>query len=264
MLLGQNLFAAETNSPTITDLINVVAKINAKLNAGKIHEADYADNLQALDTLRTKYKGAKPEDLVQVLTVEAQLYLDVFDNPEKPLELFEQFKHDYPTVPIGGNTDEAIKSLKASVAKWKIRSALAIGTNFPDFSAQDVDGKPLSLADYKGKIVLIDFWATWCPPCRAELPYILKTYQKYHNQGFDIIGVSLDDNHQKLENFLKEKDITWQQSCDGKGWDGRLVAQFGLDMLPATFLLDGQRIIIAKNLRGDELEQAVAKALVKK
>ena len=138
------------------------------------------------------------------------------------------------------------------------------GTKFPDFNEKDVDGKPLSIANYKGKVVLIDFWATWCGPCVAELPNVLKTYTKHHSEGFEIIGVSLDDNRQKLESFLKDKGISWPQFFDGQGWSNKLAVKYGIQAIPATYLLDGNGVIIATDLRGDALEQAVARALAKK
>jgi peroxiredoxin len=266
LLYSRTLFAAETNDTTIADLTNLVAKINIKLEAGKRQEADFADNLKEFDVLLAKHKGAKPEDLAQILFVEAQLYSDVYslDEPEKALSLFKRIKHEFPTVQIDGNTDEAISGLEAVVAQWKIWHSLAVGTKFPDFTTTNIIGKPLSAGDYKGKVVLIDFWATWCPPCQAELPDLLKTYQACHDQGFEIIGVSLDDNLQKLESFLKDKGITWPQSCDGQGWTGRLVAQYGVYRLPSTALINGQGIIIGKDLHGEELERAVANAVAKK
>lgn len=264
LLCGPSLLAADTNDTIPAELNQLVAKINTKLAAGETQEADFTDNFKEFDTIVANHKNANPKELAQVLLVEAQLYLQAFDNPEKTLELFKRIKRDYPSVQIGGNTDEAINSLKPSVAKWKIRNALAVGTKFPEFTAKDANGKTLSLADYKSNVVLIDFWATWCPPCRAELPNVLKTYQKYHDQGFDIIGVSLDNSRQKLQSFVKEKGMTWRQCFDGRGWQGRLVTKFGLDEIPSTFLLNGQGIIVAKNLRGDALGQAVAKAVAKK
>ncbi|HLX95844.1 MAG TPA: TlpA disulfide reductase family protein [Verrucomicrobiae bacterium] len=261
---GQNLLAAETNDTTIADLTNLVAKINAKLDAGKTHEADFADNLRELDALMVKHNGARPEDLAQILLVKAQLDSDVFDEPEKALQLYLQIKHDFPAVQIGGNTDEAIASSEAVVAQWRIWHSLAMGTKLPDFTTTNIAGEPLSLADYKGKLVLIDFWATWCPPCRAELPNLLSVYSKYHSQGFEIIGVSLDDNQQKLLAFTKNMNMLWPQTCDGQGWAGKLVAQYGVYRLPSTVLLNGQGIIIGRDLRGEELEQALVRTLAKK
>jgi peroxiredoxin len=146
----------------------------------------------------------------------------------------------------------------------KIQSTLNVGAKFPDFNEKDVDGKTLSIADHKGKVVLIDFWATWCPPCRAEIPNVVATYKKYHGQGFEIIGVSLDDDHEKLSAFTKKMNMPWLQFFDGQGWSNKLAVKYGIEAIPATFLLDGNGMIIAKDLRGEELEQAVARALAKK
>ncbi|PYJ01766.1 MAG: hypothetical protein DME25_17520 [Verrucomicrobia bacterium] len=125
-------------------------------------------------------------------------------------------------------------------------------------------GKPLSIASYKGKVVLLDFWATWCPPCRAELPSVIKTYEKHHPNGFEIIGISLDKEESKLTSFTKDKGMTWQQFYDGKGWGNKLAVKYGVQSIPATYLLDSEGKILAQDLRGEDLEQAVAKALAKK
>jgi peroxiredoxin len=149
------------------------------------------------------------------------------------------------------------------MAAQKMQAALAVGTKFPDFNEKDVTGKSLSIASDKGRVVLIDFWATWCPPCRAELPSVLATYRKYHDQGFEIIGVSLDQDQAKLTNFTKSMNMTWPQFFDGKGWQNKLAVKYGIESIPATFLLDGEGKIIGKELRGEELQAAVARALVK-
>jgi thiol-disulfide isomerase/thioredoxin len=145
----------------------------------------------------------------------------------------------------------------------KIQAALAVGVKFPDFNEKDTAGKPLSIANYNGKVVLIDFWATWCGPCRAELPNVIATYKKYHNQGFEIIGISLDQDQAKLTGFTKDMNMTWPQYFDGQSWQNKLAVKYGIESIPATFLLDGNGKIIGRDLRGDELTQAVAKALGK-
>jgi thiol-disulfide isomerase/thioredoxin len=145
----------------------------------------------------------------------------------------------------------------------KIQAALAIGVKFPDFNEKDTAGKPLAIANYKGKVVLIDFWATWCGPCRAELPNVIATYKKYHNQGFEIIGISLDQDQAKLTGFTKSMNMTWPQYFDDQGWQNKLAVKYGIESIPATYLLDGNGRIIGRDLRGDELTQAVAKALGK-
>jgi len=113
-------------------------------------------------------------------------------------------------------------------------------------------------------LVLVDFWATWCGPCRAELPNVLKTYQKYHAKGFEIVGISLDDDQAKLTAFIKQQNMVWPQFFDGQGWQNKLAVKYGVESIPATFLLDGTGKIIGKDLRGEELDQAVGDALAKK
>jgi thiol-disulfide isomerase/thioredoxin len=138
-----------------------------------------------------------------------------------------------------------------------------VGAKFPDFNETDVAGKPLSIASRKGKVVLVDFWAMWCRPCRAELPNVLATYNKYHDQGFEIIGISLDQDQAKLIGFTKAMNMPWPQFFDGQGWQNKLAVKYGIESIPATYLLDGNGTIIGKDLRGDELTQTVAKALNK-
>jgi thiol-disulfide isomerase/thioredoxin len=146
----------------------------------------------------------------------------------------------------------------------KIQSTLNVGAKFPEFNEKGVDGKPLSLADYKGKVVLIDFWATWCGPCRGEIPNVVASYQKYHGKGFEVIGVSLDQDRQKLLDYTRQQNMTWQQYFDGQGWSNKLAAKYGIESIPATYLLDGNGKIIGQDLRGDALGAAVAKALANK
>jgi peroxiredoxin len=153
--------------------------------------------------------------------------------------------------------------MEKQAAARLVQKELVVGKPFPDFSEKDTTGKPLSISGYKGKVVLVDFWATWCGPCRAELPNVLATYDKHHKNGFEIIGISLDQDENKLKSFTTENKMTWVQFFDGKGWGNKLAGKYGVMSIPATYLLDRNGIIIAKDLRGDDLEAAVAKALGK-
>jgi thiol-disulfide isomerase/thioredoxin len=123
-----------------------------------------------------------------------------------------------------------------------------------------VDGKEVDLAKMRGKVVLIDFWATWCGPCVAELPNVLKVYEKLHDKGFEIVGISLDQDQAKLESFVKEKGMKWSQYFDGKGWQNDISSRFGIKSIPAMWLVDKKGMLVSNDARGN-LEELVEKAL---
>ena len=133
-----------------------------------------------------------------------------------------------------------------------------------EFKASDLDGRAFSLSDYKGRVVLLDFWATWCGPCVGELPETRVVYDKYHAQGFEVVGISLDDKREALMAFLQKEKLPWPQVFDGKGWDGALAKQYGVRAIPATFLIGRDGKIAAVDVRGMGLEPAVSQALAQK
>lgn len=266
MLSGLNGFADGTNA-VIADLNALVSKVNAEILKGGTTEKDYADELKDFDVLYAKYKHLKTEDVAQILMMKAQLYLQVINapigDPEKAADVLQEVKRDLPETESGKRVDGILDALKEEIAAERIRDTLVVGAKFPGFDEKDLSGKPLSLASYKGRVVLVDFWATWCGPCVIAMPNVIATYQKYHDRGFDIIGVSLDVDQAALEKFLKENNITWPQYFDGKKWDNQLAVKYGVTSTPTSYLLDGDGKIIGENLRGPDLEAAVAKALKK-
>jgi len=261
-LFSERGVAAEPTAAS-GELNDLVAKVKAKLQENKRTEADLAPELREFDALLAKHKGEKTDDVAQILLMEAMLYLQVLDNNEKGTELIKQLQRDFPGTKPAENADKILASMKKQAEAKKIKAALAEGTKFPDFEVKDTTGKPLSIANYKGKVVLLDFWATWCGPCVHELPNVIKTYAAHHPKGFEVIGISLDKDQDKLASFTKEKNMTWVQYFDGLVWENKLAVKYGINSIPATFLLDGQGTIIGKDLRGEALEEAVGKALAK-
>lgn len=138
-----------------------------------------------------------------------------------------------------------------------------VGKDFINISGETPDGKTVSLADYvgKNKLVLVDFWASWCGPCRVEMPNLVEAYAQYKNKGFEIVGVSLDENKADWEKGIKELNITWPQMSDLKGWDSKLSGAYQVTSIPFTILINQEGKIVAENLREDELIQALGQIL---
>jgi thiol-disulfide isomerase/thioredoxin len=130
-------------------------------------------------------------------------------------------------------------------------------------SFTSVAGQSIDISKMRGKVVLVDFWATWCPPCRAEVPDVVATYKKYHDQGFEVVGISLDQDKDALLSFTKENGMVWPQYFDGSGFDNKIASNFGIQEIPTMWLVGKDGVIITTNGR-DDLAGQVAKALAAK
>ncbi len=247
------LFAAGDAQAELTALVD---RVQAKLKAGQQTEAALADDLVAFDTLLAAHRGETTDAVAQILYMKATLYTEVIGDADKGLAALQQLKAGFPQSSQAGRVDAMIAALEA-------QRAFAVGKVLPDFAERDLDGRPLAIANYRGKIVLLDFWATWCGPCVAELPNVVAAYKKYHGRGFEIIGISLDREgaKEKLVAFTKDHEMPWVQFYDGKYWDNKLSTQYGIRSIPATFLLDGDGRVIAKDLRGTGLDEKLAELL---
>lgn len=263
LFAAQCSFAAGTNDAA-TELKDLVGKVKTKLEAGQKSEKDLAPELKQFDDLLAEHKGEKTDIVAQILMMKAMLYLQVIEDDAKGTEALKQLKRDFPDTRAGQAVDKILDSIQKQAEARKVHSGLVAGSKFPGFTEKDVTGKPLSVDNFKGKVVLVDFWATWCGPCVGEMPNVIATFQKHHANGFDIIGISLDQDKDKLTDFTKKKDMTWPQYFDGQGWGNKLAVKYGIESIPSNFLLDPEGKIIDKDLRGEALENAVSKALAKK
>lgn len=176
-------------------------------------------------------------------------------DPNRDYQLYSQvedaWKQTRPESPY-------LEDISAKLEKFR---KLQIGATPPDIKLPNPDGEMLSLYDMRGKVVLVDFWASWCKPCRAENPNVVKAYNKFKDRGFDILGVSLDQEKGKWLSAIDKDGLTWNHMSDLKGWQSDAAALYNVQSIPASFLLDADGKIIAKDLRGAALDQKLEEVL---
>lgn len=171
-----------------------------------------------------------------------------------------------------GELETAVNALDTNIAKLpdmqdimvrvKAMKAVDIGQKAPDFTLNDVNGKPVSLYSKVGsRLLLIDFWAAWCNPCRLENPNVVKIYNEYHKKGFDIFGVSLDQSKEDWVKAIEADKLTWTEVSDLQYWNSAAAKIYAVNAIPANFLLDDKGTIIARNLRGEALRNKVSEIL---
>jgi len=248
------------------ELAAVTAQLKAKFDAGQTSKEDLADNQAAIQGLIMKHlKDGNREQLARLYLLDAHIYADGLTNTARAKAIWAQVVRDFPDTLAARGAAISLAKLGAKAAAEpgpNVPVGLEVGQRFPDFNETDIAGQPLSVATYRGRVTMIDFWATWCGPCRAEMPNVIATYNRYYAQGFNIIGVSLDNDRNAVLQFTQAQGMAWQQYFDGKGWHNKLATQYGVNRIPMDYLLDRHGVIIGKGLRGEELQQAVAKAVV--
>lgn len=251
----------------------------AKLNAQtKIFEermeplyAKYSEYGKAKD----KVNQSKVEEEIDAIELEMKekVYGEyVKQNTSSPLALYALQQYagwniDADKIePIFNSLSEVNKNYPSATEfkeNIEIAKKTGIGKMAMEFTQDDTLGSPVSLSSFKGKYVLVDFWASWCGPCRAENPNVVKVFNKYKDRNFHILGVSLDRPGQK-ERWLKaihDDKLDWTQVSDLKFWDNEVAKQYGIKAIPQNLLLDPEGKIIAKNLRGEELDQKLSEAI---
>ena len=199
----------------------------------------------------TKVKAMLPEMGTSLVSLFALNFVNIDTDFDTYEALAQRFQKENPNSPHA-------KSLIGRVARIK---GVMVGSAAPEITLSDTTGNAVALSSLRGKYVLIDFWASWCGPCRAENPNVVRMYNKFKDKGFTIYSVSLDKTKTDWERAIRNDNLPWTHVSDLKFWQSAAAQQYGVQAIPATFLLDKEGKIIAKNLRGEALEQKLEEIL---
>jgi peroxiredoxin len=268
---------------TVTGNASSIKKLNV---AGASAAQDYQLYLKRFNPLKERLNnsvtmanqapaGKKRDSLVNVVNktvndIQTQIDLFIKEKPASPVSSFILY------VTTSLNNDPALLEERYAKLSGKAKTNMyglaigemveaqhfgAIGSTAPDFVQNNENGQPVSLSSFKGKYVLIDFWASWCGPCRRENPNVVAAYNEFKNKNFTILGVSLDQDKQKWLDAIKNDNLTWTHVSDLAYWQNAVAKKYNVSSIPQNYLLDPSGKIIAKNLRGEELRQKLSELL---
>jgi peroxiredoxin len=215
-------------------------------------QADFVKLQDDLNAYNTKFAEDNPKAFISVLMLENMFYQPNVD--------IEKIRKIYTSLDKTIQDTKPGKKIGEMVGNY---ASADIGKPAPDFSAPNPQGKTISLKESLGKVTIIDFWASWCAPCRQENPNVVALYNEFHEQGLNIIGVSLDKegDAEKWSKAIADDKLTWAQVSNLKYWNDPIAKKYNVQSIPATFILDAKGVIIAKDLRGEELKAKVKELL---
>ena len=252
-----------------TPMNEAVQQLKAEFRTLRAAQQKLAADLKSEDEAVRRAAEQQYDETDRTIARKADAFIRA--NMDNPLagKLFFDFRYDIPEsaqneiAAVSTPTFRAVPGIDKILTRLENLKTVAVGKQFTDFELKDMKGNPVKLSDYvgKGKVVLVDFWASWCPPCRREMPNLVALYKEYKSKGFEIVGVSLDSKQEAWEKGVKDLHITWPQMSDLAGWQNAGAAKYFVNSIPHTILVDGNGVILAKNLHGDELKEKVAEAL---
>ncbi|WP_298709628.1 TlpA disulfide reductase family protein [Chitinophaga sp.] len=217
-------------------------------SAMAVLEAKSTDLRKQRRALMNGYIATHPKSPVSVSLLADMAVMGEYKQLDSMYKLLDPVAQQSPN---GKRVGDRIAILKKS----------AIGEPIIDFTLPDVSGKDVKFSEFKGKYVLLDFWASWCGPCRAENPNVLKAFNAYKDKNFTVVGVSLDDDGEKWKKAIAEDGMPWIQLSDLKGFRNTVAQEYGIQAIPSTFLISPDGIIVAKDLRGAALHNKLAELL---
>jgi thiol-disulfide isomerase/thioredoxin len=280
-ILTDNVFNIRANR-SITDLAVQGSALERDFESMMERRDYYSKELGALiDRYQKAMKANKPDSAAIInssynmlkKTMDWKVYRDYIETHAKTSALSVFALGQYSETGLSGKDTlynllaPAFKKFPTAIivkSKIDMINKLEIGKVAPGFDQPDTSGHIISLSSFRGKYVLVDFWASWCHPCREESPYLLKAYQKYHDKKFDILAVSLDNQATQgawMTAIHHDSTSVWTQVSDLKGWKNAASTLYGIRAIPQNYLLDPEGKIIATNLRGDDLEKKLSEIL---
>ncbi len=218
----------------------------------------YSDIQKEMEDYMTKYPNQNPDAYISLLLIQSQFNSPKFNLAEVK-KTFNKLEATLKATKIGKDIEGKLKAIENN-NKIKPEATL-IGKMAPDFSAKTPQGTVVSLKQSLGKITILDFWASWCGPCRKENPNMVALYNELHEKGLNIIGVSLDENLNQWNEAIAKDKITWTQVSNLKKWQDPIAKLYGVEQVPTTFILDASGMVIAKDLRGEELRAKIIQLL---
>ena len=238
---------AQMTSDTVT--------MNALMKEYKTYQDEFKD-------ISLKHVEDNPKSYISLLFIKQFINDPTFDSA-RATKMYENLDPVLKNTREGKSIKKTLDGVKTAEKKKNNSNSTAVevGTLAPNFSAPNTEGKDTSLKSAMGKLTLIDFWASWCGPCRKENPNVVALYKDFHAKGLNIIGVSLDEKADKWKDAIAKDQLTWTQVSNLKGWEDPIARTYFVDGIPATFLIDEKGVVIAKDLRGEELRAKIASIL---
>jgi len=270
------------NNEKLTEYYNDISKLRQKMmgfqkaNQAEMMEAYKKQDTVVMNRLNKTYEAIgkdmraiadkfiekNPKAYITVLLLKQAFSMKPVPYAEMKKK-YDALDPEIKKVKAAKELSEFIENAKKAEEPAAAKTTVDVGVTAPDFSATTPDGKKLSLKESLGKVTIVDFWASWCKPCRMENPNVVALYNELHTKGLNIIGVSLDKEAAKWKEAIAADKLTWNHVSNLKFWDEPIAKQYGVESIPATFILDATGKVVAKDLRGAELKAKVAELLAK-
>lgn len=268
--VAKSIIGGTKNNEDLQNFNTAAMKVQKKMqdfqaaNMQKMQEAQANNDEATMNALMDEFGKMQSEIMTMTATFPEKnpksflsvLFLDnMFNQPDVDIE---KIKTVYNGLDASLKATKPGKTVKTKIDNFK---QVTVGSLAPEFSAPNPDGKVISLKESLGKVTIIDFWASWCGPCRKENPSVVALYNEYHPKGLNIIGVSLDKDATKWKEAIAKDNLTWNHISNLKFWSDPIAELYHVKTIPATFILDANGKIIARDLRGPELRAKIAELL---